>query len=167
MLNTVSMETCLGSHLSGSSKLIPEADELQILACSWSVWTPWFVLMKIDLQPPSQMFRANLLPWVAYLCTSSISLSSYARLWSSKAVLHVLDTFLYVLSCQLSWDSNITTSEICQSPTWYLLPFFSHLLFDPNVFSGNEVSEHISLPAASRFCQDFNNQSSKFFEAYV
>lgn len=107
------METCLGSHLSGSSKLIPEADALQILACSWIVWASWFVLMKMDLQPLSQMLGANLLPWVAHLCTSSLSLSSYARLWCSKAVLHVCWTHFYMF-CPAS-SAEIATLQPVRS----------------------------------------------------
>ena len=162
------METCLGSHLCGSFKLIPKAGELQILMCSWIVWVPWFAFMNMDLLPLSQMLVANLLPWVTHPCPSSLSLSSYARLWSSKAVLCVCWTHVSYTFCLANSAEIATLTPVrCQSPKLHLFPFFSHLLFVPNVFLGNEVSRHICLPAASRFCQDTNKLSSNFFEGYV
>ena len=91
------METSLGSHLSGTLKLMPKTDELQILMCSWVVQAPWFVLMNIDIQPV-----ANLMPWVTHPCTSSLSLSSYARLRFTKSVLHVGWTRVLCMFCPAS-----------------------------------------------------------------
>lgn len=100
------------------------------------------------------------LPWVTHPCPSSLSLSSYARTWSSKPVLCAERVYHTCLSCQLSWNSSSNTSDIHQSLKLHIFPFFSHLLFVPNVSLGSEISGHTSLPAASRFWQDINNQTS-------